>query len=89
MYYLSDRIQVTPGVKDVIPTKKVAQTGKFYVLVDKKAEGAVRASLKKRFDGWFQEVIPEDAKPKAGQFDGPPEVGSPWSHGYSSGEIHI
>ena len=86
MYYLSDRIQAIPGVKDVIPTKKVDQTGKFYVLVDKKAESAVRMSLKNQFNGWIREVVPEDAKPKAGHFDGPPEVGSPRSDGYSSGE---
>jgi hypothetical protein len=35
MYYLSDRIKVIPGVKDIIPIKKVTDNGKFYILVDK------------------------------------------------------
>ena len=52
-------------------TKKVSTNGKIYVLVDKAAEKKVRESLQKRFDGWYREVVPEDAKPKEGQFDGP------------------
>ena len=86
MYYLIDRIRAISGVKDVIPTKKVNKTGKFYILVDKNAATGVRESLKKRFDRWYQEVVPEDAKPKPGQFDGPPGVGPPRTDGYSSGE---
>ena len=88
MYYLTDRIQSISGVKDVIPTKKVSQNGKFYVLVDKKAETSVRTALQKCFDEWYSEVVPEDAKPKVGQFEGLPAVGIPRSEGdgYSSGE---
>jgi hypothetical protein len=86
MYYLTDRIQAIPGVHDVIPTKKVTQNGKFYVLVDKKAENKVREKLKKKFDGWYWETVPDDAKPKEGQFYGKPEVATPKTDGYSSGE---
>jgi hypothetical protein len=86
MYYLTDRIQSISGVKDVIPTRNVSQNGKFYVLVDKKAETAVRSELHKRFDKWYSEAVPEDAKPKVGQFEGSPAVGIPRSDGYSSGE---
>jgi hypothetical protein len=86
MYYLTDRIQAISGVQDVIPTKKVALNGKFYVLVNKNAESKVRESLKKKFDGWYWEVVPDDAKPKDGQFHGKPEVATPKTDGYSSGE---
>ena len=86
MYYLSDRIRSISGVYDVIPTRKVSENGKFYVLVGKQAEKGVRESLKKRFDNWFREVVPEDAKPQPGRFDGPPEVGNPRSDGFSSGD---
>jgi hypothetical protein len=77
MYYLTDRIQTITGVYDVIPTKKVSENGKFYVLVDKKTVSDVRESLTKTFDRWFQEFVPEDARPKPGRFDGPPEIGKP------------
>jgi hypothetical protein len=87
MYYLTDRIQTITGVLyEVIPTKKVSENGKFYVLVDKKAVSDVRESLTKTFDRWFQEFVPEDARPKPGRFDGPPEIGKPKSDGYSSGD---
>jgi hypothetical protein len=87
MYYLTDRIQAIPGVHDVIPTKKVTQNGKFYVLVDKNAENKVREKLKKKFDGWYWETVPDDAKPKNGQFYGKPEVATPKTDGYSSREF--
>jgi hypothetical protein len=86
MYYLTDRIKTISGVTDVIPTKKVSQNGKFYVLVQKQAESAVRDSLKKCFDRWYHDAVPEDAKPKEGQYDGPPGVANPRSDGFSSGE---
>ncbi|KAI2499827.1 hypothetical protein MHU86_14644 [Fragilaria crotonensis] len=86
MYYLADRIQAISGVHDVIPTKAVDQTGRFYVLVDKAAEPKVRESLLKQFDLWYEEVVPEDAKPKEGKFEGIPGVGNPRADGYSSGD---
>jgi hypothetical protein len=86
MYYLSDRIQAIPGVKDVIPTKNVEISGRFYVLVDKSDANRVRESLGKNFDQWYLEVVPEDAKPKEGTYQGPPGVASPRSDGYSSGD---
>jgi hypothetical protein len=60
--------------------------GKFYILVDKNAAAGVRESLKNRFDRWYHEVVPDDAKPKTGQFEGPPEIGTPRSDGFSNGE---
>ncbi len=86
MYYLTDRIKTISGVYDVIPTKKVSENGKFYVLVDKNEERGVRDSLEKRFNKWYHDAVPEDAKPKAGRFEGQPQVGKPKSDGYSSGE---
>jgi hypothetical protein len=86
MYYITDRIRAIPGVQDVIPTKNVSQNGRFYVLVDKNVESKVRDSLQKKFDEWYKEVVPEDAKPKDGQFYGKPEVGTPKTDGYSSGD---
>ncbi|KAI2512755.1 hypothetical protein MHU86_1543 [Fragilaria crotonensis] len=86
MYYLSDRIQAMSGVQDVIPAKKVDQNGKFYVLVQKNDANKVRQSLQKQFAEWFRDIVPEDAKPKEGQFEGPPVVPNPKTDGYSSGE---
>ena len=86
MYYLSDRIRVVAGVKDVIPTKAVDQTGRFYVLVDKGAVTKARDSLLKKFDQWYREQVPEDAKPKEGKFQGPPCVENPNTDAYSNGE---
>jgi hypothetical protein len=86
MYYLTDRIQAIAGVQDVIPTKKVSQNGKFYVLVTKAEENKVRQSLQTQFDGWYHEVVPDDAKPQDGQFEGPPGLLSGRPDGYSSGE---
>ena len=83
---MTDRIRTITGVYDVIPTKKVSETGKFYVLVDKQSENGVRDSLKKRFDKWYHDAVPEDAKPQVGRFEGPPEIGNPRSDGFSSGE---
>ena len=86
MYYLSDRIQAIPGVLDVIPTKKVSHNGKFYVLVHKNEESKVRKALQQQFDEWYRDVVPEDAKPRDGKFEGSPEVPTPRTDGYSSGE---
>ena len=86
MYYLTDRIRTISGVYDVIPTRKVSENGKFYVLVDKHAENGVRESLKKRFHTWYHDAVPEDAKPQFGRFEGPPAIGNPRSDGLSSGE---
>lgn len=82
MYHLSYCIKSISGVKDVIST----ENGKFYVLVDKNIENTVHESLTKRFDRWYQEVVPEDAKTKEGQFEGPPSVGNRKADGYSSGD---
>ena len=63
MYYLTDRIQAISGVRDVIPTRKVMDNGKFYILVDKNAAAGVRESLKNRFDRWYHEVVPDNLIP--------------------------
>jgi hypothetical protein len=86
MYYLSDRIQAISGVIDVLPARKVMDTGRFYVLVDKAQIQYIRDKLTEKFDQWYRDVVPEDARPRPDQFAGPPVVGNPRSDGYSSGE---
>ena len=71
-YCLSDQIKVIQGLHNVVPTKKISQNGKFYVLVDKSSKKKVRESLKKSFNAWYRNRMPEDAMPKDGRF------GAPW-----------
>ncbi len=42
--------------------------------------------MQQQFDEWYRDVVPEDAKPQDGKFEGPPEVPNPRTDGYSSGE---
>ena len=86
MYYLSDRIRAISGVIDVVMSKKVDTTGRYYVLANKDNISQVRDKLTKKFERWYQEVVPEDARPRPDQFEGPPEIGNPRSDVFSEGD---
>ena len=47
---------------------------------------AVRATLYKRFEKWYIDNVPIDARPREGRFDGPPMIVKPRTDDYSSGE---
>ena len=86
MYYLIDRIRAITGVIDVIATKKVDVTGRYHVLVNKENIERVRDKLTNKFNPWYQDVVPEDARPHPEQFEGPPAIGIPRSDGFSEGD---
>ena len=69
MYYLSDRIKAIAGVIDVVPNRKVEQNGRYYVLAPKAQIQKVRESLNKRFDKWYFDDVPSDARPQEGRFE--------------------
>ena len=86
MYYLTDRIRVISGVIDVIPAKRVEKTGRYYALTNKEKVTQARDKLIKKFDQWYQDAVPEDARPGPEQFEGPPGIGLPRTDGFSDGE---
>ncbi|KAI2494581.1 hypothetical protein MHU86_19951 [Fragilaria crotonensis] len=77
MYYISDRIQAISGVIDVVPARKIETTGRYLVIANKENTQRVRDKLSQQFDQWYNEVVPDDAKPKLGQYEGPPRIGNP------------
>jgi hypothetical protein len=86
MYYLTDRIQAISGVVDVVPTRTVDKTGRYYVIVNKDKSQQVRDKLLKKFDQWYTDVVPEDARPKTDQYFGPPTIGISGPDGFSDGD---
>ncbi len=86
MYYLSDRIQAIAGVLDVTPTRKVDETGRYLVIVNKENTNRVREKLLKKFDFWLEDAVPDDARPRPEQYNGPPTVRTSRSDGYSEGD---
>ncbi|KAI2503124.1 hypothetical protein MHU86_11315 [Fragilaria crotonensis] len=86
MYYLADRILSVEGVLDVISIPKAEHLGKHKVLVHKDDFQKVRKILLESLSQWYNSHVPDDAKPAANLYDGPPEVASIYSDGNSSGE---
>ena len=86
MYYISDRIKAISGVIDVVPARKVESTGRYLIIVNKENIQNVRNKLSKKFDQWYNEVVPDDAKPKPEQYGGIPEIRTPRSDGFSEGD---
>ena len=86
MYYLSDRIQVITGVLDVTPTRKVEETGRYLVIVNKEYTNRVREKLLKKFAFWLEDAVPDDARPSPEQYNGPPTVRPSRHDGYSEGD---
>ena len=74
MYYLTDRIRAISGVIDVVATKRVDISGRYYAIVHKENIQIVRDKLTKRFGQWYPEIVPEDARPRPDQFNGPPGI---------------
>ena len=67
-------------------SKKVATTGRHYVLVNKESVLHVREKLTKKIEWWYHEAVPEDACPLPEQFGGPPGIGLPRSDCFSEGD---
>ena len=86
MYYLTDRISTIEGAIDLTEVPNGEQLGKYRVLVNKKDFSKVRKKLQECLPKWFEECVPDDAKPRADRFPGDPEVAPLMSDGYSSGE---
>ena len=86
MYYLADRIKAIAGVIDVVPNRNVSINRQYYVLAPKEQINAVRATLYKRFEKWYIDDVPIDARPREGRFYGPPMIAKPRTDDYSSGE---
>jgi hypothetical protein len=86
MYYLSDRILSVQGVLDVIRVKNSEHLGKYKILVHKDAFQKVRKTLLASLHSWFESHVPDDAKPSADTYPGPPEVAPLYSDENSSGE---
>jgi hypothetical protein len=86
MYYLSDRILSVEGVLDVIRVKNSEHLGKYKILVHKDEFQKVRKTLLASLHSWFESHVPDDAKPSADTYPGPPEVAPLYSDENSSGE---
>ncbi len=70
----------------MVPTRKVDETGRYLVIVNKDNIQRVRDKLKNKFDQWYADAVPEDARPRTGQYAGPPAVGTPRSENFSEGD---
>jgi hypothetical protein len=86
MYYISDRIQAISGVIDVVPARNVEITGRYLIIVNKENMQRVRDKLSKTFNQWYNEVVPDDAKPKPEQYEGVPGIRNSRSDGFSEGD---
>jgi len=87
MYYLTDRIQAISGVIDVVQTRRVEETGRYFVIVNKENVQRVREKLLKKFPIWYEDAVPEDARPKPEQFAGQtPEIATARADGFSEGD---
>ncbi|KAI2512753.1 hypothetical protein MHU86_1541 [Fragilaria crotonensis] len=86
MFYLQDRILQTAGVKEILPSPKVHDLGRYSVLVDKELFKAARQTLSSSLGNWVKNEIPSDAQPWDDQFAGPARVKPLYDDGLSSGE---
>ena len=85
MFYLQPRILKTHGVRDIIPSPKGRDTGRYSVLVEKTEFAKIRSTLNKAIPEWVLD-IPSDAMPPTDQFPGPARVKPLYEDGISSGE---
>lgn len=76
MYYLSNHIQATAGVLDLVEVSKAADIGKYKVLVKKTDHQSTRQTLKSFIRTWISEHVPDDAKPAFELFPGDSNVNS-------------
>ena len=86
MHFLTDRIRAISGIIDVVPTRKVKETGRYIVIVNKQNIQSVWDKLKKKFDQWYTDAVPEDARPRSGQYAGVPAIGTPRYKSFSEGD---
>jgi predicted class III extradiol MEMO1 family dioxygenase len=86
MYYLTDRIAAVDGVIDLLEVPNSEEIGKYRVLVHIDDFHKARKSLQSDLPTWYDECVPDDAKPNQDRFPGNPEVVPIMSDGYSSGE---
>jgi len=86
MYYMEEHIRAIAGIKDLIPAKDVAISGRFNLLVTKQAFAKARATLQASLLNWYDTLVPSDALPTAVEFIGPPQVKPIPNDGHSSGE---
>jgi hypothetical protein len=86
MYYLEDHIKAIEGVKDMLPARDVANTGRHNILVNKKEFQTIRSQLMNSIAKWHDTFVQSDAKPPEGFFPGQPRVKPIAEDGLSSGE---
>ena len=86
MLYLQPRIGEVAGVREMIPSPKGVDTGRYSVLVDKSAFHQVRATLIKALPQWIRTDVPSDAMPLDDYFLGSARVKPLFDDGLSSGE---
>ena len=86
MYYLKDHIKAIDGVKDMLPAKDVAISGRHNILVDKQEFQTIRSQLMHAIAKWHDDFVEPDAKPPEGLFPGPPRLKPIADDEISSGE---
>jgi hypothetical protein len=86
IHYISEHILAIKGVKDMIPSNKVEQDGRFRIHVDRSEFHNVRSFLKDQLPKWYDTIVAEDAKAIAMRKYGHPEIPDITGDGYSSGE---
>jgi hypothetical protein len=85
MFYLQDRILQIAGVREILPSPKARDMGRFSVLVDKELFKTVRNTLSSSLETWVKHEIPSDAQPPKDHFMGPARVKPLYDDGLSSG----
>jgi hypothetical protein len=86
MFYIQPRIGQVNGVRDMLPSPKGNDTGRYSVLVDKTEFSQVRSTIMKELPKWIKTDVPSDAMPNQDYFQGPARVKPLYDDGLSSGE---
>ncbi|KAI2503137.1 hypothetical protein MHU86_11328 [Fragilaria crotonensis] len=84
MYYLKDHILAIKGIKDVAPAPSYIKDGKYRVQVQKTEFQSARKTLMKELPSLYETEVPPDGKATTSKYNGPPEVATIFSDGYSS-----
>jgi hypothetical protein len=86
MFYLQPRIGQIEGVRELLPSPKCNDSGRYSVLVDKVAFATVRATLITALPNWLQTDVPSDALPPEHYVTGSAQLKPLYDDGLSSGE---
>lgn len=86
MFYLQPQIAHVKGIRDMIPSPKGDDTGRYSILVEKTEFDQVRKTISTQLPEWLRTGVPSDAMPPTDCFPGPARVKPLFDDGISSGQ---